>query len=237
MELNRKYIKFMLDNVIGSSIKAQLPKPVESGKSMWVKMGPIVYMNVDLEVIEKYSRSVKFKLKFDKYELEQLIFFPIESAPMSIKEKMIHKIEKLVFKTLLDDGRREDIVKMYEDRQKQIYSTIFKAATKIKEFDNPKANYIHIKHLPHLGLLNFEGDLFRAYDLLDGRFTIVNEKHKEVVTTDANGILNYMEGAGKPIVNYDGKTWIIPEQHENARPTREALYEFLKLELPTQIIE
>jgi hypothetical protein len=46
-----------------------------------------------------------------------------------------------------------------------------------------------------------------------------------------------MEGAGKPIVNYDGKTWIIPEQHENARPTQKALYEFLKLELPTQIIE
>jgi hypothetical protein len=236
MELNKKYIEFMLDNVIGSSVKVQLPKPQEGGKVMWVKLGPVVYMNVDLEVVEKYSRSVLFKLKFDKYELEELIFLPVESAPMSIKSKLISKIEKLVFKTLLDDGRRDDIVKMYEDKQKHINSAILKAATKIKELNNPNANYADIKHCPYLGLLNFEGDLFRAYDLMDGRFTIVNEKHKDVTTTDANGILEYMEGPGKPIVNYDGKTWIIPEQHENARPNREELYKFLKLELPTQII-
>lgn len=232
MELNKKYIEFMLDNVIGSSIKVQLPKPLEAGKVMWVKLGPVVYMNVDLEVIEKYSRSVLFKLKFDKYEIEELIFLPVESAPMSIKSKLISKIEKLVFKTLLDDGRREDIVKMYEDKQKHIHSMILKAANKITSLDKSKrANYVHIKHLPHLGLLNFEGDLFRAYDLLDGNFQIVNEKHEDIVTTDANGILEYMEGAGKPIVNYDGKTWIIPEQHENARPSQEALYKFLKLGL------
>ena len=227
----------MLDNVISSSIRVQLPKPVSDGKIVWVKLGPVVYINVELEVVEKYSRSVKFKLKFDKYEIEELIFLPVESAPMSIKSKLISKIEKLVFKTFLDDGRREDIVKMYEDKQKRINSEILKVATKITELDNPKANYMHIKHLPHLGLLNFEGDLFRAYDLLDGNFQIVNEKHQDVVTTNAYGILDYMEGAGKPIVNYDGKVWIIPEQHQNARPTQVALYKFLKLELPTQIIE
>ena len=236
MELNKKYIEFMLDNVIGSSIRVQLPNPQPGGRVLWVKLGPVVYMNVDLEVVEKYSRSVKFKLKFDKYEIEELIFLPVESAPMSIKSKLISKIEKLVFKTLLDDGRREDIVKMYEDKQKHIHSAILKIATKIKELDNPKANYAHTTHCPRLGLLNFEGDLFRAYDLLDGNFLIVNEKHKDVVTTNAVGILEYMI-TPKPIVNYDGKAWIISQQHENARPTKEALYKFLKLELPTQIVK
>ena len=226
MELNKKYIEFMLDNVIGSSVRVQLPKPQEGGRVMWVKLGPVVYMNVDLEVVEKYSRSVLFKLKFDKYEIEELIFLPVESAPMSIKSKLINKIEKLVCKTFLEDGRREDIVKMYENKRAQISSNISKAIGKINS-----TKYADIKHCPYLGLLNFEGDLFRAYDLLDGRFTIVNEKHKEVVTTDANGILEYMEGPGKPIVNYNGKVWIIPEQHENARPSQEKLYKFLKLEL------
>jgi hypothetical protein len=42
-------------------------------------------MNVELEVIEKYTRSVKFNLKFDRYEVEKIIFIPIESSPMSIK--------------------------------------------------------------------------------------------------------------------------------------------------------
>jgi hypothetical protein len=231
MELNKKYIEFMLDNVISSSVRVQLPKPVSDGKIVWVKLGPVVYINVDLEVVEKYSRSVLFKLKFDKYEIEELIFLPVESAPMSIKSKLISKIEKLVFKTFLDDGRRDDIVKMYEDKKAMMFNGLIKKVS-VKEIDTSKVvNYADIKHCPRLGLLNFEGDLFRVYDLMDGRFTIVNERHEDVVTTDAHGILEYMEGPGKPIVNYDGKTWIIPEQHENARPIKDALYKFLKLEL------
>ena len=125
---------------------------------------------------------------------------------------------------------------MYEEKQKHINSAILKVATKIKELDKSKANYAHTTHCPRLSLLNFEGDLFRVYDLLDGRFTIVNEKHQDVVTTNAVGILEYMI-TPKPIVNYDVKAWIIPHQHENARPSREALYKFLKLELPTQIVK
>ena len=225
MELNKKYLEFLLENVIYSSIRVQLPNPQEDGKLFWTKLGPVVYIKVDLEVIEKYSRSVKFKLKFDKYEIEQLIFLPIESSPMSIKEKLVNKLEKLVCKTFLEDGRQEDMKQMYEEKRKTMFAGIEKLVGKVN------TKYADIKHCPHLGLLNFEGDLFRVYDLLDGRFTIVNEKHKDVVTTDAHGILEYMEGPGKPIVNYDGKTWIIPEQHENARPTKDALYKFLKLEL------
>jgi hypothetical protein len=225
MELNKKYIEFMLENVIDSSIRVQLPNPQDDGKLFWTKLGPVVYIKVDLEVIEKYSRSVKFKLKFDKYEIEQLIFLPIESSPMSIKEKLVNKLEKLVCKTFLEDGRQEDMKQMYEEKRKTMFAGIEKLVGKVN------TKYADIKQCPRLGLLNFEGDLFRVYDLLDGRFTIVNEKHEDVVTTDAHGILEYMEGPGKPIVNYDGKTWIIPEQHENARPTKDALYKFLKLEL------
>ena len=66
MELTKKYIDFMLENVIDSNIRVQLPEPHEDGKLFWTKLGPTVYMNVELEVIEKYTRSVIFKLKFDK---------------------------------------------------------------------------------------------------------------------------------------------------------------------------
>ena len=237
MEQNKKYIEFLLNTIIDSKVTVQLPSPQQNGKAMWVKLGPIVNINVDLEVIEKYSRSVSFKLKFDRYEIDQLIFFPINSSPISIREKLIKNIEKLVYKTFIDDGRREDIIKMYEEKRGKIISDVLKAASKIKELNNSKkGNYIHIKqkHLPYLGLLNFEGDLFRAYDLLDGRFTIVNEKREEVVTTDARGILDYMEGDEKPIVNYDGKIWIIQNEHRNAKPSKEALYKFLRLGSPIQ---
>lgn len=125
----------MLENVIGSDIRVQLPRPEEDGKLFWTKLGPTVYIKVDLEVIDKYTRSVKFKLKFDKYELEQIIFIPIESSPMSIKEKLHNKIEKLVCKTFLEDNRRDDMRQMYEDKRKKLFSGIENLVGKIKEID------------------------------------------------------------------------------------------------------
>ena len=120
MSITEKYIDFILDNFIGSNIKVQLPKPYKEGV-MWVKLGLVVYQEVQIEVLEKYTRSVKLKLLFDKYEVEQLVFIPIESAPISIKEKFYNRIEKLVYKTFFEDGRKEEISKMYEEKQNKIF--------------------------------------------------------------------------------------------------------------------
>jgi hypothetical protein len=136
MSIREKYIDFMLENIIGSNVRVQLPRPEEDGKMYWAKLGPTVYLNVELEVIEKYTRSVKFKLKFDKYELEQIIFIPIESSPMSIKGKLINKVEKLVSKTFISDGRQEDMRQMYKDKQNQMFSGLEKLVGKMKEIDN-----------------------------------------------------------------------------------------------------
>jgi hypothetical protein len=142
MELNKKYLEFLLENVIDSSIRVQLPNPQDDGKLFWTKLGPVVYIKVDLEVIEKYSRSVKFKLKFDKYEMEQLVFLPIESSPMSIKEKLHNKIEKLVCKTFLEDNRQEDMRQMYEEKRKIMFSGLEKMVVKIKSIENIDSNKI-----------------------------------------------------------------------------------------------
>jgi hypothetical protein len=135
MELTKKYIDFMLENVIGSNIRVQLPNPQEDGKLFWTKLGPTVYINVELEVIEKYTRSVKFNLKFDRYEVEKIIFIPIESSPMSIKEKLHNTIENLVSKTFIDDGRQEDMRQMYEEKRKTMFSGLEKMVGKMKEID------------------------------------------------------------------------------------------------------
>jgi hypothetical protein len=136
MNITKKYIDFMLDNVIDSNIRVQLPNPQEDGKLFWTKLGPTVYIKVDLEVIEKYTRSVKFNLKFDKYELEQIIFIPIESSPMSIKEKLHNKVENLVCKTFLDDNRQDDMRQMYEEKRKTMFSGLEKMISKSKNIDN-----------------------------------------------------------------------------------------------------
>jgi hypothetical protein len=138
MDIREKYIDFMLDNVIDSSIRVQLPEPHEDGKLFWTKLGPTVYIIVNLEVIEKYTRSVKFKFRFDKYEVEKIIFIPIESSPMSIKEKLGYTLEKLVYNTFVEDGRQEVIKQMYDDKRDFINSQLKKVVGKIKEIDSNK---------------------------------------------------------------------------------------------------
>jgi hypothetical protein len=135
MSITKKYIDFMLENIIGSNIRVQLPNPQEDGKLYWTKLGPTVYMNVELEVIEKYTRSVKVNLKFDWYEVVKIIFIPIESSPMSIKEKLHNTIENLVSKTFIDDGRQEDMRQMYEEKRKTMFSGLEKMVGKMKEID------------------------------------------------------------------------------------------------------
>lgn len=135
MDIREKYIDFMLENIIPTNIKVQLPEPHEDGKLFWTKLGPTVYMNVELEVIEKYTRSVKFNFKFDKYDIEKIIFIPIESSPMSIKEKLDNTLANLVYKTFISDGRQDDLKKMYDEKRKTMFSGLSKMVGKVVEIE------------------------------------------------------------------------------------------------------
>jgi hypothetical protein len=122
MTITQKYVNFILDNIIQDSITVQLYKPYEDGSRMYVKLGPTVRCKVQIEVIEKYTRSAKLKLTFDKYEVEELFFIPISSSPESIEKKTQNKIEKIVNKTFIDDNRTEDIKQMYEEKRKIMFN-------------------------------------------------------------------------------------------------------------------
>lgn len=122
MEIPRKYVDFILDNIIQDSTRVQLYKPFEDGSRMYVKLGPTVYCKVQIEVVEKYTRSAKLRLTFDKYEIEELFFIPFSSSPDSIESKTRNKIEKIVNKTFIEDNRTEDIKQMYEEKRKIMFN-------------------------------------------------------------------------------------------------------------------
>ena len=124
MTITQKYVDFILDNIIQDSITVQLYKPYEDGSRVIVKLGPTVYCNVEITVLEKYTRSAKLKLTFVKYEVEELFFIPFSSSPESIEGKTRTKIEKIVNKTFIDDNRTEDIKQMYEQKL-QTFGKIF----------------------------------------------------------------------------------------------------------------
>ena len=125
MTITEKYRDFILENFIGDNLRIQLPKISEDGKFMWTKLGLTTYIKVDIEIIEKYSRSFKVKLKFNGFEVEQLFFTPLESSPLSIKEKFVDKIKKLVVDTLGKEG----IKRLNKEREDMVYSKIKKVIT------------------------------------------------------------------------------------------------------------
>lgn len=89
------------------------------------------------------------------------------------------------------------------------------------------------KNKPYLGLLNFEGDVFRTYDEGNGIFTIVDERSDYVMTATAFQVCKIMEGK-IPLVSAYERVYNLAEEHVNAKPTRKQLYKFLKLELPAK---
>lgn len=126
MTITQKYVNFILDNIIQDNITVQLLKPMEDGARMFVKLGPTVHCKVKIDVIEKYTRSAKLKLSFDKYEIEELFFTPFSSSPDSIEMKTRFKIEKIVNKTFIDDNRTEDIKQMYAVKYKMLGESLSK---------------------------------------------------------------------------------------------------------------
>jgi hypothetical protein len=90
------------------------------------------------------------------------------------------------------------------------------------------AKYENKSGKPHLGLLNFEGDTFRAYKIDTSDYVIVDDTHEIIEFTNTKGIIYIMNG-GKPLTTSYGRTYTIPNEHENARPTTEKLQSFLGL--------
>ena len=133
MTITQKYVDFILDNIIQDNITVQLYKPFEDGSRMYTKLGPTVRCKVQIEVIEKYTRSAKLKLTFDKYEHEDIFFIPFSSSPESIDMKTRKKIENIVNKTFIDDNRTEDIKQMYADKYKNFAESLSKFISEKKD--------------------------------------------------------------------------------------------------------
>jgi hypothetical protein len=90
------------------------------------------------------------------------------------------------------------------------------------------AKYENNGRNPYLGLLNFEGDVFRAYKLGVSDYVIVDDSHEIIESTNTKGIIFIMNG-GKPLTTSYGRTYTIPNEHQNARPSDEQLRKFLGL--------
>lgn len=141
MHITAKYVEFILE-YLGDSFRADLVEPQEEGVYVSWKMGPIVCLPVKIEVLNKYTRSAQLRLSFDKYTVEDIFFMPLNSSPASIISKTNKKINKIVNKTLLEDGREDEIRKMYADKRAFIGEQFVKAQGKIAELNQNNSDKI-----------------------------------------------------------------------------------------------
>lgn len=141
MHITAKYVEFILE-YLGDSFRAELLEPQEDGGYVSWKLGPVVCVPVKIEVLNKYTRSAQLRLSFDKYQVDDLFFMPLNSSPDSILTKTNKKINKIVNRTFIDDGREDEIKKMYADKRAFIAEQFIKVQGKIAELNKNNSEKI-----------------------------------------------------------------------------------------------
>ncbi len=85
------------------------------------------------------------------------------------------------------------------------------------------------KNNKRLGLLNFEGDVLKAYHLpTNNTYLIVDDRGNFIQTLTKNKLQKFFSGEIELTTSY-GKTFNYANEHENAKPRQEQIDEFLAL--------
>jgi hypothetical protein len=114
-----RYVEFICNEIPSkTNILIDIPKSIK--KEVYIpKIGPKIFVNINIEILEKYTRSAKFKLSFDKYIILDVFFMSRHKGPDKLLQEIDNKISKLVNKKYIEDGREEEICKKYKDKNQQ----------------------------------------------------------------------------------------------------------------------
>jgi hypothetical protein len=86
------------------------------------------------------------------------------------------------------------------------------------------------KDYKSLGLLNFEGDVLKAYHIPTANIFLITDDHGFIVEScTKQQLINFFEGEKEITTSY-GKTYNFEKEHENAKPRQEDIDAFLSLE-------
>ena len=116
-------------------ITVDQPKNPDGSTPYIKKLGPFVQVNVQVEILAIYTRSVELFLTFDGLNIRKIFYTPTGKGPDIIHTEIYRKIDKLVNKALLEDGREEWIREEYRKKQERVNNKIQEIVGKIKEID------------------------------------------------------------------------------------------------------
>lgn len=110
-----RYVDFITNEIKGE-YKTLLWIPTSIKNEIYIpKIGPKIFIDVKVEILEKYTRSCKIKLLFDKYEIEDIFFMSRHKSPDLLLREIDNKIEKIVNNTYLGDNRLDEITQKYKE--------------------------------------------------------------------------------------------------------------------------
>jgi hypothetical protein len=138
------YAEFIAEELRSTyRITVDQPKNPDGSNPYILKLGPFVHVDVQVEILNIYTRSLELFLTFEGLNIKKIFFTPSHKGPEIIHAEIFNKIDKLFNKALLEDGREEWIREEYRKKKERLNNTIQEIAGKIQEIDDKnKGNYL-----------------------------------------------------------------------------------------------
>lgn len=119
------------------------PKRLDGSRPPIKKIGPWVKSKVNVTILETYTRSAKLRLKFgNEYVVEDIFYMSRHKSPDKLLEEIYTKIDKLVNKTYIENGRENEIREMYRVKHEKFNQKIKQAFENLKFKIDEKENQI-----------------------------------------------------------------------------------------------
>jgi hypothetical protein len=121
------------------------PPPMENGEYGYKRMskiGPHVYMPVEIEIVETYTRSAKLCVKFEDYQMNDIFYMSRHKGPDKLLEEIDKKIDKIVNRTLIDDGRQEWVREQYKIKSEDFPLFKFRPGVEVDVYGDLYKRYL-----------------------------------------------------------------------------------------------
>lgn len=77
-------------------------------------------VEVTIEPIKIYTRSIELRLTFDKYTVNKIFFMSRRKSPESLMVGFKRKLRTTVVDTFIEDGRENDMIEMFDEKTKRV---------------------------------------------------------------------------------------------------------------------
>lgn len=132
-----RYVAFICEELSDEcNIILNEPIGLDGIRPMIKKIGPRVKTKVNISVFESYTRSARLKLAFDKYEVVDIFYMSRHKSPDKLLNEIYIKIDKIVNKTFIEDGREDEIRKIYQVKHIEFNQKMKESFENIKLIQN-----------------------------------------------------------------------------------------------------